>query len=397
MRRTSTRTALLVLVLALTALPLAKPACATEPASALRVHGLLDLGWHSDDRAIDANQFMPGDTPFSPYRLRLYFDGQASPQVEVFVQALLTEVGAARVDGAYAMITPWQDQDLHLLAGKIAWPVGTWAPRTYSDKNPLISVPLLYQYHTSLRWDAIPGSIDDLLASAGSGANGPDYGGGAGAPGMPIVDDFGWDVGLVVQGSVRPLEFALGATQSAPGWASPGEDANGGCTALGRLGFAPVPGLRVGVSGARGAYLPKFFKPYLPAGKSERDYAQQLVMADLEVQRGALEFRVEGAHNDWQTPYTGTLDVQSGYAEARWTFTAGWWLASRAETERFGKVTGSAGTFTWDDDVDRFENGVGYRVARNVIAKAVWQREVLHEFESTEPRDMFGAQLSVRF
>jgi hypothetical protein len=383
--------------LTLAALLPERAASATDVASTLRVHGLLDLGWHSDDEAIDANQFIVGDSPFSPYRLRLYFDGQASPQVQVFVQALLTEAGGARVDGAYALITPWEEKDLHVMAGKIAWPIGTWAPRTYSDKNPLIGVPLMYQYHTSLRWDDIPLTTDDLLAAAGAGATGPDYGSGVGSAGMPIVDDFGWDVGLVAQGSVRPIEFAFGATQSAPGWASPGEDANHGYTALGRLGFAPVPELRVGVSGARGAYLPKFFGPYLPAGKSEQDYPQQLVMADLEVQRGALEFRAEAANNEWKTPYTGTLGVQSGYAEARWTFNAGWWLASRAETERFSKVTGTAGTRTWDENVDRFENGIGYRISRNVLAKAVWQHSVMHEFEGTEPYDMYGAQLSVKF
>ncbi len=386
--------ALLALILSLLGVPEAR---AADAASTLRVHGLLDLGWHSDDEAFAANQFIAGDSPFSPYRLRLYFDGQASAQVQVFVQALLTEAGGTRVDGAYALITPWEDKDLHLMAGKIAWPIGTWAPRTYSDKNPLIGVPLMYQYHTSLRWDDIPRTTDELVAAAGAGAAGPDYGGGIGSPGMPIVDDFGWDFGVVAQGSVRPLEFAFGATQSAPSWASPGEDANRGLTALGRLGYAPVPELRVGVSGARGAYLPRFFGPYLPVGKSEQDYPQELLMADLEVQRGALELRAEAAHNDWKTPYVGTLGVQSGYVEARWTFNAGWWLASRAETERFSKVTGTSGTYPWDENVDRFENGAGYRVSRNVLAKAVWQHTVQHEADKTEPYDMYGAQLSVKF
>lgn len=377
----------------------AAPALAADLASSLRVHGLLDLGWHSTDDAIVADQFMPGDTPFSPYRLRLYFDGQASPQVQVFVQALLTEAVPPKVDGAYALVTPWVDKDLHVMAGKIAWPIGTWAPRTYSDKNPLISVPLMYQYRTSLRWDSIPADVDHLLASAGSGANGPDYGDGYGKgfPGMPIVDDYGWDVGLVAQGSARHVEFAFGATQSAPSWASPGDDLNRGNTFLGRVGFAPVPELRFGVSGARGAYLPTFLAGGMPAGTDERDYPQTLVMADLEVQRGALEVRAEAANNDWKTPTVGTLNVKSGYAEARWTFNAGWWLASRAETIRFSKVTGTAGTSTWDDNVDRYETGIGYRVAHGVIAKTIWQHEVLHAAAGTDPYDLYGAQLSVRF
>ena len=370
---------------------------AADFASTIRVHGLLDLAWHSTGKAIEANQFVPGDTPFSPYRLRLYFDGQASPSVQVFVQTMFTEAAGARIDGAYAIVTPWLDKDLHLMAGKIAWPIGTWAPRTYSDKNPLIGTPLLYQYHTSLRWDDIPADIDRLLAAAGSGASGPDYGHGAYAPGMPVVDDYGWDAGVALQGSVRPIEFALGVTQSAPGWASPGEDANRGASVLGRIGFAPMPELRVGVSGAHGAYLPRGFEPLLPKGKDERDYPQDLVLADLDMERGPFELHAEAADNNWKTPTVGTLNVKTGYAEARWTFGAGWWLASRAETMRFGKVTGTAGTFTWDENIDRVETGAGYRVSRNVLAKAVWQHKVVHERQGNERFELDGAQMSIRF
>ena len=53
-------------------------------------------------------------------------------------------MGGTRADGAYALWTPWKSRDLHLQAGNIPWPVGTWAPRKYSDKNPLIGEPLIY-------------------------------------------------------------------------------------------------------------------------------------------------------------------------------------------------------------------------------------------------------------
>src|SRR5262249_8893739 len=148
------------------------------------------------------------------------------------------------VDGAYAMMTPWASRDLHVLAGKIPWAIGTWAPRTYSDHNPLIGSPLVYQYHTSLVWYAVPPNADALLASAGRGQYGVNYFGFTMGRGMAVVDDSYWDVGVTVTGSQRPLEYALGVTAGTPGWGSTSQDENSGKTALGRIGLAPLPGLR---------------------------------------------------------------------------------------------------------------------------------------------------------
>lgn len=377
------------------ALCVAAPSGAEE-APRLRLRGLLDLALHNQNHAVDLARFDAESSPIESQRLRLFLEGSATPNVNVFTQVVISQ-NTFWLDGAYALVTPWRERDLHLMAGKIPWPVGTWAPRTYSNKNPLVTSPLMYQHHTSLRWDDTPSSTAGLLAAAGQGWNGADYGGGAGAPGMPIVDDYGWDFGLVALGSVAPFEFSLGLTNSAPGWASPGEDVNDGQAVLGRVGVVPTAGLRVGVSGARGAYLGDWVRWAMPPGRTEADYPQTLGMLDVALERGHVELRGEAFVNAWETPHVGTLRVRGGYAEGRYGFDNGAWLAARAEALRFAEVTVGARTCPWDDPVDRVEAGAGYRLARGAALKGAWQRTRLQQADGVQSFDLFLAQLSLEF
>src|SRR5258705_4463131 len=146
----SSRVPMLILVLALRALSPPAPAVA-QAAADVKIRGLLDLGLVSTNESQLLNRLTFGDSNFDPYRLRLFLDAQLSPALEVHVQSLFTEgLGQMRTDGAYALWTPWSTLDLSLEAGKIPWPIGTYAPRTYSDKNWLIGTPLMYQYRTAL-------------------------------------------------------------------------------------------------------------------------------------------------------------------------------------------------------------------------------------------------------
>src|SRR5262249_34830622 len=150
----------------------------------------------------------------------------------------------------------------------------------------------------------------------------------------------------------------------------------------------PVPGLRVGVSGADGTWMPAWYHPLLPFGKDLRDYRETTLMVDAEIERGAFELRGEGVNRRWETILTGNLDVQCGYAEARWSFTNGGWLAGRIEAMRFGDVTTSAAvTRPWDDDVDRWETVLGYRVTRDVHAKLGFQRTRRYPFAAERLQD----------
>jgi hypothetical protein len=370
------------------------PGAAAAPE--MRFRGLLDLGLVSSLKGDTLNRLTFGDSNFNPYRLRLFLDARLSPGLELHVQTILHEgLGQIRADGAYALWTPWQDRDLSLEAGKIPWPIGTYAPRTYSDHNPFIGTPLIYQYRTSLAWGFPALSVDAQVANAGTGQflNDPTH------AYLPVVDERWWDVGAMVLGSQRPLEFSLGVVQGSPSWPSPGPDNTPGATMLGRLGLVPTPGIRLGISGADGTWMPEWFTPMLPAGNSVRDYHETTLMADAEFLRGPFELRGEGARRRWETSHTGTLQVDGGYAEARWSFSNGAWLAARGEALRYSDVTTSAAvTRPWDDDVDRFEGVLGYRVTEDVRVKLAFQRTRRHPFAAERLQDdLVAGSLGIRF
>ena len=363
----------------------------------MKLRGLLDLGLVSSVTGDSLNRLTFGDSNFDPYRLRLFLDARLSPHLELHAQTILHEgMNVIRADGAYALWTPWLDRDFSLEAGKIPWPIGTYAPRAYSDHNALIGSPLIYQYRTSLAWATPALSVDQQVAKAGTGQFLHDV---TQHPYLPVVDERWWDVGAVILGSQRPLEFSLGVTQGSPSWPSPGSDNTPGNTWLGRLGLLPVPGVRIGVSGADGTWIPSWYAFALPPGADVRDYHETTLMGDAEVQRGPFELRGEGVRRHWQTVRTGTLGVDGGYGEARWSFPNGAWLAARGEAIRFSDVTTSAAvTRPWDDDVDRYEGVLGFRVTEAVRAKLGFQRTRRHPFAAPVLEDdLLAGSLSIRF
>jgi len=381
----------------LLATPLVLPARPAAAATDVRFRGLLQLAAAPRGAAFEDNVRTWADGAFDPAQVRLFADVRVDERVQVFVQGVLDDASGPYLDGAYALFTPLPQRDLHVLAGKLPWAIGTWAPRTYADHNPLVGTPLLYSRHTALSWAALPAGVDGLLADAGHGKA---LGYAFGSMGMPIVDDSYWDVGVTLTGSERPLEYAVGVTAGTPGWASVHEDDNHGRTVLGRIGVAPLPGLRAGVSGARGPYLGAWLQPALPAGRRVEDYDQRLLMADVEWVAGHFELRSEGARNEWQTPFAGTLGVDAGYVEARLAAPWGAYAAVRADAMRFGDVTDTAGDRrAWDADTDRLEAGGGWRFTRAVTGKLVWQRTWIDATTTARSRrlELFAAQLVVAF
>ena len=381
------------------ALALSLAVAGTARAAEVQVHGVLDVVAAERGDAYTTNRLTRGDANFDAYGARLFVNAQVNPRIQVFTQVTLRDASNMYVDGAYVMVTPSAAHDLHVLAGKIPWPLGTYAPRTYSSKNPLIGTPLMYQYHSSLLWYEVVPSTDALIAASGTGQTGVNYFGYAEGLGMPIVDDSYWDVGVTLVGAQRPFEYALGMTAGTPGWGSTGEDGNAGKTVLGRIGVMPIPAVRLGISGAYGPYLESFLKPSLPPGAAVEDYHQKLAMADLEVQMGLIELRGEAAHNTWESPFVGDLKVGSGYGELKVKLPVGAFVAGRFDVLRFAKVTDSlGGRHPWDTNVTRLESGFGYRFDRDVVAKLVYQQTTLeHDTAPHERLGLYAAQLSVAF
>jgi hypothetical protein len=377
-------------------------ALASAPAAAdikdIQLRGLLDVVGAPNNTAVGLNQMNYGSTNFDAYTLRLFAEGKPADHLELYSEIWANDVGLW-VYGAYGLYTPKLDKDLHLQAGKIPWPIGTWAPRTYSNKNPLVGVPLIYQYHTSLLPDEITNNPDALLSQAGQGNF---EGGPFGDKGMPIVYDRWWDVGLVALGSIRPVEFSLGVTNGTPGSSQAGRDNNLGKSFMGRFGLAPTPGLRFGVSGSIGPYLPT--SPGgdpLPAGAKATDFDQRLLMADIEYLVGHAELRAEGTVNTWETPFLGDLTVHGYYVEGKYSFPVGLYLAARWDQLLFSDIQGSTGPpRPWDDNVSRFEGGAGYRVLHPLTAKLVYQMDKLDpQVPAGQSRsyDLMAAALSFSF
>jgi hypothetical protein len=381
----------------LTALALASRVEAEAPP--IHIHGILDVALASRGPATESNVLERGDSPLDGYGVRLFIDAGPTDRLTVFTQLVLRDATPLYVDGAYALFTPWPSRDLHLMAGKIPWPIGTWAPRTYSNKNPLVGTPLMYQYHTSLLWYDVPANADQILAMAGRGQYGVGYAF-PGGRGMAIVDDSYWDVGAVVTGSARPFEFAGGAVAGTPGWGSTSLEENDGKTVLGRIGLAPAPLLRIGFSAAYGPYLHEKLNPRLPTGKTGNDYHQVLLMGDLALEYGHASLIAEAFSNTWETPTVGDLDARGGYVEAKLTLAPGLYAAGRGDALRFGDLTDSGGASrSWDRDLDRLEAGLGYRLDRGTLVKLVWQRDawLAHGASARQSYDLIAAQLSVAF
>jgi hypothetical protein len=383
------------------AIALALAAATPSRAAEFHFHGLLDVVASGRGPAYDYNRLTRGDSPFDAYSLRVFADASVNDQLSIFSQCVLRDATTPYVDGAYLSYRPSLGRDVNVVAGKIPWPIGTFAPRTYSNKNPLIGSPLMYQYHSSLVWYQIPPTADALLSSAGKGQFGVNYEGYDMGPGMPLVDDSYWDVGVTLLGSERPVEYAVGIVAGTPGWGSTSRDENSGKTVLGRLGLAPLPALRVGVSGAYGPYLDQGVAAEIPAGRDVTDYHQKLMMADVELLLGHAELRAEGAHNVWESPTVGDLEVRSGYVEGKYSLPFGTFVAGRWDALRFGEIADSTGVQRpWDWNVTRIETGVGYRFNRDAQAKLVYQRNRIETDAAAEvyqTHSLVGLQVSVSF
>ena len=91
--------------------------------------------------------------------------------------APLSLVGELRTEDAnrveasalYVRWRPWQERDFVVQAGKIPPVVGAFARRAYGRDNLVIGLPLAYQYLTSLRPDALPAAMSDVLRMRGRG------------------------------------------------------------------------------------------------------------------------------------------------------------------------------------------------------------------------------------
>ncbi len=281
----------------------------------------------------------------------------------------------------FARIRPWPAHAFDIQAGLIPPVFGTFGRRTYANDNPLIGYPLAYQYLTSLRADAIPASADDLLRMRGRGwlVHYP-VGAQTSNPGVPVMSGLKYDTGIEVHAGTEPIEVAAAVTTGTLSRPLARDD-NGGKQVSGRIAVHPAFGLVVGFSAARGTFLARSVTDPLGAAASATSNDQRAIGFDVEYSRDYWEVRAESILSRWRLPalrapfIDGPLGALAFDVEGRYKIRPGLYAAARVGHLTFSDITGTAGREPWDTPVTRIEVGGGYSIVRNVVAKAVFQRD----------------------
>jgi hypothetical protein len=355
------------------------------------ISGQLDLVGMARQDTPGVNKAFRGDSPFNPVRLKLFARHWVTDRIGIFTELLYDAETSPRVNGAYVVVNELLGQSwLNARLGLAPNLIGSFGLRsTYFNSNPLVGVPLVWQYRTNL---------DGEGAATAAGLAGA---GGEPGIGLPILYESCWNIQWELLGELGNLEYSLGMT---PGSLSnPIKSASvAGSSWLARLGYAPIPSVRLGVSAAHGPYLGKPTPDAggaLPYADDPSDFDQSLVGADLEYLGGPFAFHSEVYGVRYEAPLIDDdLEALGGYAELRFDFLPGWYLAGRVGGLFFADIetdATSGARAPWDQDTRRTEFALGYRLAREVLVKLDWQRTTVPDGGFAQ--NLFAVQLSSAF
>jgi len=135
------------------------------------------------------------------------------------------------------------------------------------------------------------------------------------------------------------------------------------------IGFTPTVGLRFGASATIGSYLYDDLSSDVLKGKSWSEYRQLVVALDAAFSRGYLETHFEAQRGRYEIP-SGSITGVTYYGEAKYTLTPRFFVAARAERNKYPFIRPASPTWTTrlTDFVDG-EVGVGYRVTTSTLLK----------------------------
>jgi hypothetical protein len=314
-------------------------------------------------------------------RVRLMSEWRPHAQWSLVGELRVGTNTTTEVAALFARWRPVATWNFDIEAGRVPPVIGAFARRAYGRDNPLVGIPLAYQYLTSLRPDALPLTVDDILRMRARGWR-PSYplGSDATAPGLALVSASHWDTGVVAHWSSDRVDLAASLTRGAP--AKPVvTDTNDGVQWSGRAALMFPAGVTVGVSGARGIWINRAVLDLRPiaAGVST---TQTVVGADASLERGHWIVRGEYLHVTFGIPvanepsFTTPLEADTGFIEARYRFLSRWQIAARAERLTFSDVRGTLfdGAATpWDAPVKRLEVTAALRIARTLEVRGGYQ------------------------
>ena len=312
------------------------------------------------------------------FRVDLTAEARLASFASVLADVRSDNLDSPRMYALFLRVRPWSGRALDVQAGLVPPVFGSFARRRYPYDNPLPSVPLVYQYLTIVRYDAVPSRAEDLVAQRGRGwlVRYP-VGESSLGPGLPVVSGERWDTGLEVRRGERPWSVAVAVTQGTLSNPLTADD-NAGKQVSARAAWSPSPALAVGVSGATGEFLSDDVQDALPPA-AHGTYRQQAVGVDVEWSAGYWIVRGEAVWSRWRVPpleptvIEHPLPALGVYGEARYKLRPGLFFAGRVERLGFSEIDTAAGRSSWDAPVTRVEAGAGWSPWRYVILKTSWQ------------------------
>ncbi|MCF7805531.1 MAG: hypothetical protein K9N46_14145 [Candidatus Marinimicrobia bacterium] len=341
------------------------------------------------DKHTYVNTNFRGDDPFNAVRGRLFARNWLTDDIAIFTEFLFDISAPVRMNGAYAVFNNVVPDLVNLKIGLIPSPFGNYGLRsTYFNLNPVIGVPALWHYKTSMIKK--PKIIDNQATLYDANARILDNRSAYSQFGTPIGYDACWDTGIEMNGRLHKFEYAVALTNNAmsnPTYASE----NDGYQYIARLGLNPVMGMRFGISGALASYIGEMEPATENVTITEDEIREQYDLDSYYQRVGGvyfeylfrqIQFYSEWVYSGWDVPglMEETLNAHSGYAELRWDFTPSWYVASRIDYMGFSEIEDTrAGSATLGEDIAfdvpfvRIEPGIGWRFRREGMIKCVYQ------------------------
>jgi hypothetical protein len=298
---------------------------------------------------------------------------RATDRIAVLGEVRSENLATPEAYALYARVRPFAHHRLDVQIGRIPPTFGRFSRQAYGRDNPLVGYPLAYQYLTSLRADALPADVDELLRMRGRGwlAN-YSIGNTAPARGVPVAAALTWDTGVQVTTGWKAVDVTAAVTNGTQSHPLVVDD-NDGKQVAARVTARVSPALTLGTSFARGSFVSR--RALAALGLPDTgEYTQRALGVDASYEAGHLVLRGEAIGTAWHLPLAGSpspLDLRAGAlsVEAKYALRPGLYAAARVERLTFNRVTGSVRTAAWDAPVNRLEVGGGYYIQRNLIAR----------------------------
>jgi hypothetical protein len=318
---------------------------------------------------------------FRTARIRLFGEWRAADRLSIIGELRAEDGPAVSAPALYLRWQPVASTPVYIQAGRIPPLVGAFPRRAYGRDNAVIGLPLAYQYLTALRPDALPESIDDVLAMRGRGwLSSYPIGAYESAPGVPLVSTNVWDTGVEATWQTGHVDVSGAVTRGSPAVPVAVRDTNDGLMWSGRTTVRLPAGVSVGVSAARSQWLEASVLA-LTTPDLDRASTQSVLATDVEVGHGRWLVRAEWLRASFELPLVSEaagvrLVSWSAFVETRFRPHPRWQLGTRIEQLSFNDVLGTgpgAIAGPWEAPVTRIEGVLAYRVTRTLEVRGGWQ------------------------